>query len=45
MSVRLGLRRAPDCRAESDVGRIILESQKAKVSGKSVIVPSFRNER
>ena len=45
VSRRLGLVREPDCSAESDVGQIILNNGKPAVDRKSVIVPTFRNER
>ena len=47
VSGRLGLTREPDCSVESDVGKIIFdeEDHKPAVARKSVIVPTFRNER
>ena len=47
VSGRLGLARESDCSVESDVGKIIFngDDHKPAVARKSVIVPTFRNER
>ena len=46
VSRSLGLTREPECSAQSDVGQIIfIDDNKPAVARKSVIVPTFRNEK
>ena len=44
VSSMLGLTRAPECRAESNIGKIILNGHKPEIGKKAVIIPTFRNE-